>query len=350
MNSALVKTSHTNSFDFINEKYGKSYESTVKSSELYKLIWEPIKPYLHDIKTVYISPAGLLHNISFAALSNNKNEFVIDNINIAMVTSSSQINNVSEKLVFRNANLFGGINFDGPSSQNQVWKYLEGTSVEVDKIDKLLKKKKVKTKVFKNLFATEEQFKDNSNNTDILHIATHGFFYPDPKKAKEIEQTTIKIGEVTFRGSESGLGMSSFVKNPNPLMRSGLVFAGANDVWNEIETDSSKQDGVLTAYEVANINLQNTKLVVLSACETGLGDIRGSEGVYGLQRAFKMAGAKHLIMSLWQVPDKETVEFMEIFYEKLLDYKDVRKAFNETQREMRQKYDPFFWAAFVLIE
>jgi CHAT domain-containing protein len=144
--------------------------------------------------------------------------------------------------------------------------------------------------------------------------------------------------------------LSSFVKNSNPLMRSGLVFAGANDVWNEVERDDSKQDGILTAYEVANLNLQNTRLVVLSACETGLGDIRGSEGVYGLQRAFKMAGSKYLIMSLWQVSDKETVEFMETFYTKLLGYKDIRKAFNETQREMCQKYDPFYWAAFVLVE
>jgi CHAT domain-containing protein/prefoldin subunit 5 len=346
----LIKTNHTNSFDHINEKYGKKSESTNKSSELYNLIWEPIKPYLNEINTVYISPDGLLHNISFAALSNNKNDFIIDNIYISMVTSTSQINDVFDKLVIRNASLFGGVFFDGPFSQNKVWKYLEGTSVEVDKINKLLKKKKVKTAVFKNHLATEEQFKKNSNNIDILHVATHGFFYPDPKKVAEIEKTTTKVGEVTFRGGESGIGLSSFVKNSNPLMRSGLVFAGANDVWNEVERDDSKQDGILTAYEVANQNLQNTKLVVLSACETGLGDIRGSEGVYGLQRAFKMAGAKYLIMSLWQVPDKETAEFMELFYSKLLNHNDIRKSFSETQREMRQKYDPFFWAAFVLVE
>jgi len=88
----------------------------------------------------------------------------------------------------------------------------------------------------------------------------------------------------------------------------------------------------------------------MSACETGLGDIKGIEGVYGLQRAFKMAGVDYLIMSLWQVPDKETEEFMTTFYKKLIKQKDIKKAFAETQKEMREKYDPYFWAAFVLIE
>ncbi|PIY03984.1 MAG: hypothetical protein COZ21_07795 [Bacteroidetes bacterium CG_4_10_14_3_um_filter_31_20] len=131
-------------------------------------------------------------------------------------------------------------------------------------------------------------------------------------------------------------------------MRSGLALARANDVWSKTKADG--EDGVLTAYEVSNMNLQNTQLVVMSACETGLGDIKGSEGVYGLQRAFKMAGVKYIIMSLWQVPDKETEEFMVTFYTKLLKIKDIRKSFNETQKEMRQKYDPYYWAAFVLIE
>ncbi|MCB0479135.1 MAG: CHAT domain-containing protein, partial [Crocinitomicaceae bacterium] len=88
----------------------------------------------------------------------------------------------------------------------------------------------------------------------------------------------------------------------------------------------------------------------LSACETALGEIKDSEGVYGLQRSFKMAGAKFLIMSLWQVPDKETSEFMINFYSNLTLTKDIRNAFHKTQKEMSEKYDPYFWGAFVLIE
>ena len=107
---------------------------------------------------------------------------------------------------------------------------------------------------------------------------------------------------------------------------------------------------MLTAAEVSNLDLRNTKLVVLSACETGLGDIRGSEGVFGLQRAFKMAGSKFIIMSLWQVPDNETAEFMTLFYNRLVKLKDIRLAFKQTQAAMRKKYDPYYWAAFVLVE
>jgi len=107
---------------------------------------------------------------------------------------------------------------------------------------------------------------------------------------------------------------------------------------------------MVTAHEVSYLDMRNTELVVLSACETGLGDIKGSEGVYGLQRGFKMAGARYIMMSLWQVPDKETSEFMIIFYQNLISQEDVKKAFEKTQKEMRRKYDPYFWAAFVLVE
>ena len=188
-----------------------------------------------------------------------------------------------------------------------------------------------------------------ASNSNILHIATHGFFYPDPKEVQQQEEK-VETSEITFRGGSRGFGVNSFVENDNPLMRSGLVFAGANDVWSQQAKNDSIDDGVLTAQEVSNIDMRKTELVVMSACETGLGDIKGSEGVYGLQRAFKMAGVNYMIMSLWQVPDKETEEFMTSFYKKLIKQKDIKQAFAETQKEMRTKYDPYFWAAFVLIE
>ena len=132
-------------------------------------------------------------------------------------------------------------------------------------------------------------------------------------------------------------------------MRSGLALAGANDVWAKSKI-ITEDDGVLTAQEVTQIDMRKTDLVVLSACETGLGEIKGSEGVYGLQRAFKMAGVKYIITSLWQVPDKETVEFMETFYSNLVQNHDIKLAFLNAQNELSEKYDPYFWGAFVLIE
>ena len=133
-------------------------------------------------------------------------------------------------------------------------------------------------------------------------------------------------------------------------MRSGLVFAGANTIGRQ-KTYNDIDDGILTAYEVSNMYLPNTKLVVLSACESGLGDIQGSEGVYGLQRSFKIAGVEFLLMSLWEVPDLETSEFMTTFYKNVFSNKNISQAFYQTQDQLKKKYknEPFKWAAWVLL-
>jgi Uncharacterized protein conserved in bacteria len=158
-----------------------------------------------------------------------------------------------------------------------------------------------------------------------------------------------EVGKIQFRGGNDTRGNNVFIQSSNPLMRSGLVFARANDFWGTNQ-ESTGDDGVLTALEVLNVDLRNNQLVVMSACETGLGDIAGSEGVYGLQRAFRMAGSSKLIMSLWQVPDAETAEFMKLLYTNLLNTSNLRESFNTAQKQMREKYDPYFWAAFVLLE
>ena len=157
---------------------------------------------------------------------------------------------------------------------------------------------------------------------------------------------------MNIKKSKTYTSGKAFQQSDNPLIRSGLVFAGANDAWNGKYVDGQEDDGILTAYEVSNLYLPNTKLVVLSACETALGDIKGSEGVYGLQRAFKMAGVENLVMSLWKVPDNETAEFMQLFYNKLFEGKAIDKSFYEAQAAMRNKYrrSPFKWAAWILVK
>jgi CHAT domain-containing protein len=136
----------------------------------------------------------------------------------------------------------------------------------------------------------------------------------------------------------------------NPLMRSGIVLAGANRFWKNAQVAVGKDDGIVTAYELAQLNLQGTELAVLSACETGLGDVQDAEGVFGLQRALKMAGIKYMLLSLWEVPDNETMELMSLFYSQLLSGSTPRNAFDQAQRTMRAKYPPYAWAAFVLME
>ncbi len=195
--------------------------------------------------------------------------------------------------------------------------------------------------------ATEESFKQIGQagpSPHILHVATHGFFFPDPAPSSAVRPSTL--------GEDWGEG-GVFRISEHPMIRSGLILAGANQVWKGGKPLANTEDGILTAYEISQMNLSNTELVVLSACETGLGDIQGNEGVYGLQRAFKIAGAKYLVMSLWQVPDRPTQEMMALFYENWLEQKSsIPDAFRVAQDEMRARYpdEPYKWAGFVLVE
>jgi tetratricopeptide (TPR) repeat protein len=348
-----------NDDSYVNNVYGTN---DLPKTELYNIIWKPLESSLKNVKTIYLSPSGLLHKVSFAALCKEQKLYLCDTYNLNIQTSTGKVA-FPENFIFNERTkvaVFGGVDYNSaisPSDSNSylTWNYLSGTKSEAEKIVATLKKNKIGTSYYSEKLATENEFKRLAPENNILHIATHGFFFPDVEEMEKAEMKeeennlAIQPIDIASRGVENGYGIYSFVMNKNPLMRSGLVFAGANGVWNQAEQIES-EDGVLTAQEVANIDMRKTGLAVLSACETGLGDIKGSEGVYGLQRSFKMAGVKYIIMSLWQVPDAETEEFMALFYAKLVIDKNVMKAFSETQRSMRKKYDPFYWAPFLLIE
>ncbi len=337
---------------YIDNLYGNA---DAGNSELYELIWKPLENSLSQSEKIFLSPVGLLHKMAFAALETGPEIYLCDKYHLENHSSTSSLVMEMEDHFEENSiiTLFGGIDYDSESSTTRIWSYLEGSKTETDEIEKILKSGKITVNYFNLNGATEEQFKASARSSGIVHIATHGFFYVDPDEAFVAaidEEESAK--ELVFRGGQQGVGVYTFVKNKNPLMRSGLIFAGANEVWNKTESKPTvgNEDGVLTAQEVSTMDMQLTDLVVLSACETGLGDIQGSEGVYGLQRSFKMAGVKYIIMSLWKVPDKETAEFMTTFYSILIKEQNIRKAFHETQQIMRRKYDPYNWAAFVLVE
>jgi CHAT domain-containing protein len=186
--------------------------------------------------------------------------------------------------------------------------------------------------------ANEESFKNLSGQSpELLHIATHGFFLADEKSIRET-------------------GFMQMINNQNntyinPLLRSGLLFAGANRAWKNENVIPGIEDGILTSEEIAHLNLSKTNLVVLSACETGLGEVQNSEGVFGLQRAFKLAGVKTIIMSLWKVPDEQTYQLMQVFYKNWLAGKSKHEAFKIAQKAIREKYpNPYYWAAFVMLD
>jgi CHAT domain-containing protein len=164
----------------------------------------------------------------------------------------------------------------------------------------------------------------------ILHIATHGFFLPD---------------RLPSRGGET---LATHPLETNPLLRSGLALAGANAWLDGAALPEEADDGLLTAEDVTGMNLAGTELVVLSACDTGLGEYRSGEGVFGLRRAFALAGAQMLVMSLWQVPSEQTTVLMEVFYDRLANGRPAADALREAKAAVRSRWsETFFWGAFV---
>ncbi|MEO6610843.1 MAG: tetratricopeptide repeat protein [Chitinophagaceae bacterium] len=344
----------------------KKKETVSLGKELYSLVWQPLEPYLKGVKKISYSPAGKLYSIAFHALAIDSATLLMDKYQLQQYSSTREIALRNSKDQFTRPTtitLFGNASFSMDSlqlaeqknnqpgkgsiptsiyapqkrnSDNNTWDSLPGTAEEISKIKGLFSQYKIAAKIFIRTAASEENLKALDNRSpQVLHIATHGFFLPDPDKKKpEME-------------SEQG---NTYSLAKDPLLRSGLVLAGGNYAWSGKTPVQGVEDGIATAYEISQLNLSNTELVVLSACETALGDVKGSEGVFGLQRAFKMAGVKKMIVSLWQVPDKETAELMIAFYSNWIKGKTVNDAFTQAQADMRKKYPPFYWAAFVLVE
>jgi CHAT domain-containing protein len=332
---------------------GKKAITTFAGDSLYKLVWQPLMPYLENVQTIMYAPDGLLHKVAFQALPISNGKMLIDTFRLQQYASIRQL---SAKLPgaekYTSAYIMGNADFNNASSSSATsdgvkvsfssntsstpsWSPLPGTEKEINILQPLFIAKGLKVSAETGSNATEEIFKGlNARSPSIIHLATHGFFLPDLQ---------IKTSQ------EVNTSSNSYALSDEPLMRSGIIMAGANKAWKGEKTNAI-EDGIVTAYEIAQLNLSNTKLVVLSACETALGDLKGSEGVFGLQRAFKIAGVKNMIVSLWQVPDKETAELMTIFYDYLLSGIPVREAFYKSQKKMRSLYAPFSWAAFVLTE
>ncbi len=358
----LLSASVGEGASFINSLYGE------RGAKLYQLIWAPIEAILStqgDIDQIYYSAGGLLHRLNLQALPNSISGRLTENYHLQPLGSTRQLvfeKPESKKATHANrtAVLYGGISYGTPNTNatvsqeldgaypktrgydpsNGYWQSLAWTEIEVMTAGDLLTEAKFQTTIKIAAEASEDQLKSMAFNAEkspaLLHLATHGFFFPE-QDGEESDATDTII----FRDTD------------NAMIRSGLVLADGNFAWaNGRPRQEGQEDGILTAYEVSKMDLGETELVILSACETGLGDIRGTEGVYGLQRAFKIAGAKYLIMTLWQVPDFETQAFMSTFYLAWLDEeKTIPEAFQAAQDYMRARYkEPFKWAGFQLIK
>lgn len=332
--------------------------------KIYKKIWEPLEMTLKGVKNVYYSPVGVLNTISFNAIAKDT-MYIGQKYNLFQLTSTSQIKQVKKsqkEMALSTAIVYGGILYD--ANENDLitesrsymvghqtvwnvkddeseptrsgWGYLPGTKLEAEAIYSKLDSAGIHSTLISGVKANEESFKSKTSGYDLIHIATHGFFLTDKK-------------EVALNPFVQGL--RSVDAEPSAMIRSGLLLAGANRTWTGIHVIPNVEDGILTAEEISNVNLFGTKLVVLSACETGLGEIKSSEGVFGLQRAFKLAGVQSLIMSLWKVDDNATMELMNTFYNNWLSGMSKHDAFNNAVEKIRGHHkSPYYWAAFVMLD
>lgn len=350
----------------LEAKFMNFYRNSIKFQQedpySFKNYFESLNDYLqkNNIKKFYFSPEGVYNQINISSIRNPfTQKYLLDEYDIQIITNTRELaNRIADKRVGQTPVLMGfpkfnletegstktaetrggtrGLSRGGLSRglRGGLLRYmrgedgisvLPGTQKEINEISALFNEKPT---VYMEAQAGEQIIKA-VNNPRILHIATHGYFLED---------------EVLADGTKT-----QYVANP--LLKAGLILAGAeNFLTTGIPVNESGDDGILTAYEAMNLKLDETDLVVLSACETGLGQIKNGEGVYGLQRAFKLAGARSMVMSLWNVDDDATQELMSQFYKEMINGKEQHEAFRAAQQKIKEKYpQPFYWGAFIMV-
>jgi len=327
----------------LENKYYKSYRNSIvfkiPDRFSYANYWKPIIGKIGNTSTIYLSADGVYNQINLETIPVSEDKYVIDNSNIILVSNTKDVyyNTVQNR---KNSSSTRAIIIGNPAyyvtstrPNSGYLGQLTGTVKEVKELDKVLTKNGFETFTYLDKEATESMVK-SIKNPKIFHIATHGFFK-----------------EKSNNRNEESLNLSPEIYE-NPLLRTGLMLSGAGDILNKTSFNYNIEDGILTAYEVMNLSFDETDLVVLSACETGLGDVTAGEGVYGLQRAFIVAGAKTLIMSMFKVDDVATQKLMVDFYQKWIDTGNKRQSFLDAKKELRNNpefKEPIYWGAFIMI-
>jgi CHAT domain-containing protein len=299
----------------------------------YGVFWEPVQSKIGQYSTLFLSPDGVYNQLNLEAIPTPDGKYVIDNSNIVIVSNTKDLylRKIKSKTEgsSNTATMFGNPTFYITASNGNI-PSLPGTEKEVAQLQVLLNNQGWKTDEYTEASASEEQLKE-VDSPKIFHIATHGFYTPD-------------------NTSDNTIGENEAERTENPLLKTGLLLKGAGDLLDKTKYNYNMESGILTAYEAMNLNLDKTDLVVLSACETGLGEISNGEGVYGLQRAFLVAGAKTLIMSMFKVDDAATQKLILNFYRKWLSTGNLRQSFTDAKIELRTEYpDPIYWGAFMMI-
>ena len=354
---------HPKIIELFDEEQLKLVPDTLyyQCKEMTDLVWGPLMSELMGVKNIYFSPTGALYNIGVEYLSG------MGNYNIYRLSSTRELLTDNKSNPNNNAVLFGGLDYYAklgtlgcgtvvtPAHKTLAStdvrdmkfrggkEYLPQTKNEIEQIEKVLRGVNWSCMLDSASIGIEESFKSLSGDSiRLLHIATHGFYYT-PEEIDSMSYDFIQIDKYVATAEDKSLS------------RSGLLMSGANHILEGENIPDNVEDGVLTAKEISGVDLQGLDLVVLSACQTGLGDISQGEGVFGLQRGFKKAGANSILMSLWEVNDEATQILMTQFYKNLVSGRSKRQSLRSAQRYLREynagQYNkPEYWAAFILLD
>ena len=335
----------------LEKRYIKYFTNAIRFNNddkySYDMFWKAIKAKIPDGANIYLSADGVYNQLNMEMLKNKEGKYVIDLNSFTLVSNTKEIaiRAQAEKLASKHKvkAVVSGVNLKSDEfvicanpqfyesttedKTKQSISSLEGAENEAKDIESICKSNKIEVKILIGDKAEENTLKE-LKSPKLLHFATHAYF-----NQEEIDENN----ENEFA--------------TNPMLNSGLLLANAGDLLDDAENANvNSKSGVLTAYEASSMSLDNTDVVIMSACETGLGQVQVGEGVAGLQRAFQEAGAKTVVMTLFKVNDNVTRKFMKIFYSKWLNGTDKRIAFAETKREIKKEFpQPIYWGSFVMI-
>lgn len=321
----------------------KSYDNEIGLA-LYSKIWGKLEQYIDGNNKVFFSPMGLLNLINVELLTDSTGMTAVERFNLYRVSSTRNLLTRDDNRDIHSVEMYGGVDYEKAQEYDEMlvgmntrgnWAYLQNTLLEVEQIEDLLKGNGIDVATHTGSFATEGAFKQlDGTQANVVHIASHGYYIP------QTQRTFVPY----FSNSESTANIQ------DELFYSGLILSGGQKAWADSTFKPDNNDGILTAYEISKLDLHNVNLVALSACETGLGD-NLFDGIFGLQRAFKKAGVFSILMSLWQIDDKATSEYMSLFYEKLVEGYSKHDAYISTVLTMKERYpDANYWASFVLLD
>jgi tetratricopeptide (TPR) repeat protein/CHAT domain-containing protein len=332
---------------------------------LRRAILDPLVAALGDRERLFLAPDGDLNRLPFEVLPADDGRHLIDTYQISYLSTGRDVlrfratsgGRVASSLIVADPDFdLSATNeptiAEATQARGRRSRDLKRGSLHFDRLSGIRKEgehiaRMLGVQPFLEGKALEGRLKA-CHSPYILHIATHGFFLPDQRHDPNTD--AVNADSLIPTKSASGGRLDRFLEQhvENPLLRSGLALAGAN-TWNRGGVlPPEAEDGLLTAEDVSGLDLLSTELVVLSACETGLGKVHVGEGVFGLRRAFVLAGARTLVMSLWKVPDQQTRELMEHFYHGILAGQPRADALRKAQLAMKATYqDPYYWGAFI---